>query len=190
MPPLLSLIMLAVSTVIAAPSFTPPDASGPGASRANTVPLCFTSPDRHQVAPAEGTCLQLFNKFLHRFGSRQDSNYSWTGDYSRWHEPNTIHLPKIDFLVSANQTQACIMEITDGSRVGDSYSAASVVLGGRAILQECFTQNLCGEVALGPQFTTSLALCASVHTISDSQTSQLRRRPLSNGESDPLVTPW
>ena len=54
------------------------------------------------------------------------------------------------------------MEVIDSARVGDSYSPMSVARAGQEVLQTCFKKDLCGEIALEPTGTTTLAVCGSL----------------------------
>ncbi len=125
--------------------------------------ICFPPPDKHHVSTVVGTCDLLFAHFIRSFDVDPNESFLWTGDNTRRHEPGTIHLPKIEAIRNTNRTQACLMEITDNTRLGDSYSVNSIVEAGREILEQCFKQDLCGEIALLPSGTTSLAVCGSVH---------------------------
>ena len=124
-------------------------------------PLCFTPPDIHPVRTVIDTCEILLKNFVesqkpHGGILRWTSNASETGD-------NVIHLPKIEYRINQNQTKACLFEVLDTARVGDSFPATTVQKLGTVILDECFSNNKCGLVALPPHYTTSLSVCGSYH---------------------------
>lgn len=147
---------------------SPADASQPPPGVAptdgNNVPFCFRPPDGEiEVSLTEGTCKDLFEEFKGKFGDRSNTTLYWTGNNSQRHEPNVVHLPKVYFKINEEETQACELELTDGTLVGDNYPPISVVEAAAVILDYCFNVNLCGEIALPPHYTTSLAICATIH---------------------------
>ncbi|KAL9130174.1 MAG: hypothetical protein Q9217_001568 [Psora testacea] len=131
--------------------------------KSNADIICFPPPDDHHVSEVIGTCNKLFAKFIKDFGVMAGQPLYWSGNNSRWHDPGVVHLPMVEVLLNSNQTQACLMEITDSARVGDSYTAQSVAEAGKKVLDVCFKKDFCGEIALLPTGTTTLAVCGSVH---------------------------
>ena len=141
----------------------PPKPSGAPTGE-NNVPFCFRPPDGEiEVSLTEGTCKGLFEEFKGKFGDRSNTTLYWTGNNSQRHEPDVVHLPKVYFKINDDETQACELELTDGTLVGDNYPPISVVEAAAGILDYCFSNNLCGEIALPPHYTTSLAICATIH---------------------------
>ena len=152
----LFLLAGATATVLAQPANT---------TEQDVQPTCFDPPDRgHDVSKAADTCGRLFHSFLNKFQGKQNSTFLWTSDNKKWSDPGVNHLPWIDQRIDTNNTHACVFDIIDLNIRGDAYPPTNVATQGRAILNDCFSQNQCGEVALGPSFTTRLTLCATIHT--------------------------
>ena len=62
------------------------------------------------------------------------------------------------------RTTGCLLEIVDRGN-GDSFEPSSLMEHGTAILEECFVKkDDCGDVALPPHYTTTLAICAREET--------------------------
>ena len=142
---------------------TRPVSSG-SSGASNIEPVCFDPPDHeHHVSRVIDVCAGLFTDFIGGFGPQGNATLLWTGDNAKWKDPNTVHLPKVQFKLNDNETEACLMEITDQTRTGDVYAPNNVVLAGNSIIEACLKQDLCGELPLGPNYTTSLAVCGTVH---------------------------
>ena len=127
---------------------------------------CFTPPDReHHVSRTTSVCQTLFSKFLDSFGNQQNETMLWTPDKDKWGQPDTVHLPMVKLELNTNETEACLMEIVaDRNTTGDMYTPLSVAETGAMIIEDCFSQDKCGEMPLkGPSGNTYLALCATIH---------------------------
>ena len=138
--------------------------AAPPNSSVNLEPTCFTAPDQgHDVSKAIGTCNKLFDDFLGKFDPNENSTFLWTSDNTKWKDPDVVHLPWLDSRIDTNQTHACLLDIIDLTASGDRYAPTNVVKNGLNILDRCFKQDLCGEIVLGPDYTTRLTVCASIH---------------------------
>lgn len=124
-------------------------------------PRCVTPPDLHPVSKVRETCEILLNAFVEKV-KPAGSVLRWTSNPSEFGE-DVVHLPKAELRVSANGTQACLLEIVDSTGTGDSYPATNLLQPGVAILQHCFAKDKCGLVPLPPNYTTDLFLCGSSH---------------------------
>ena len=117
--------------------------------------------------------------FVTSFGDRMNDRLRWTGNNSE-SGPGMVHLPQVATRRNRDNTGACLIEIVDRGN-GDMYSAASIKAPAMKILKECFSKNDCGEVALLPHGTTSLALCGAYRS---NGTSLLRRPVAPVADSD------
>lgn len=143
-------------------------------------PVCFSPPDRHPVSETTKTCSTLLEDFIESFGSRMNTRLRWTGNNSETGH-GMVHLPQVATRRNREKTGACLIEVVDRG-VGDVYSAMSIKGPGLRILRDCFSHEECGEVALPPHGTTTLAICGSY---APNGTSLLRRpvTPLPDSES-------
>ena len=139
-------------------------------SSSDPKPLCFTPPDLHEVSQVVSTCAALLDDFIVSFGERMNDRLRWTGNNSESGQ-GMVHLPQVATRRNREHTGACLVEVVDRGN-GDNYSASSIRAPGLRILNECFSEEKCGEVALPPHGTTTLALCG---TYSPNGTSLLRR---------------
>ncbi|KAL6720011.1 hypothetical protein ACLMJK_001932 [Lecanora helva] len=166
MPFLVFAVSMLISLSIAAsPSpFVAPPKSGP---------ICFTPPDRHPVSTVIRTCDTLLSNFV--------DSYRPSGAIRRWTSnssevgPNVVHLPKVEYLINRNRTEACLVEVLDPTGVGDSFPATEVQDSGKAILNECFRNNKCGIIPLAPDYITSVAVCGSYHGLNATECKDLTR---------------
>ena len=122
-------------------------------------PICFTPPDLHSVSQEISVCAELIDDFVTSFGTRMNDRLRWTGNNSETGS-NMVHLPQVATRRNPAKTGVCLVEVVDRG-AGDFYSAASIIGPGLKILNECFTAEKCGEVALPPHGTTTLAICGS-----------------------------
>ena len=136
-------------------------------------PLCFTPPDLHSVSHVTDVCTTLMDEFVTSFGMRMNDRLRWTGNNSEIGQ-DMVHLPQVATRRNLDRTGACLIEVVDRGK-GDWYSAASIKAPGMLILKECFAEEKCGEVALPPHGTTTLAICGSYRPNGTS----LLRRPVS-----------
>ena len=133
-------------------------------------PICFSAPDRHPVSKVVSTCGSLLIDFIDSFGERMNEPLHWTGNNSETGR-GMVHLPQVAARRNREKTGACLVEVVDRGN-GDYYSAMSIKGPGLRILKDCFSQDKCGEVAIPPHGTTSLAICG---TYTPNATSLLRR---------------
>ena len=133
-------------------------------------PICFPAPDRHPVSKVTATCGTLLVEFIDSFGERMNEPLHWTGNNSETGR-GMVHLPQVAVRRNREKTGTCLVEVVDRAN-GDYYSAMSIKAPGLKILKDCFSQNMCGEVAIPPHGTTSLAICG---TYTPNGTSLLRR---------------
>lgn len=145
----------------------------PTATPSGPEPICFTPPDLHSVSQVTDVCAKLMMDFVTSFGDRMNDRLRWTGNNSE-SGPGMVHLPQVATRRNRDKTGACLIEVVDRGR-GDMYSAASIRAPALKILKECFSKNDCGEVALPPHGTTTLALCGTYRPNGTS----LLRRPVS-----------
>ena len=108
--------------------------------------------------------------FIDSFGERMNERLRWTGNNSESGR-SMVHLPQVATRRNHDRTGACLVEVVDRGN-GDAYSATSLKAPGLMILNDCFSREKCGEIALPPHGTTSLAICG---TYSSNGTSLLRR---------------
>ena len=143
-------------------------------------PICFTPPDRHPVSETIKTCSTLLDDFIESFGDRMNTRLRWTGNNSETGQ-GMVHLPQVATRRNRDKTGACLIEVVDRG-AGDVYSAMSIKGPGLRILRDCFSNEECGEVALPPRGTTTLAICGSY---APNGTSLLRRpvAPLADSEN-------
>lgn len=148
---LFAVIMLLARSFALPPPFFP----------SKSGPICFTPPDLHPVSDVTETCSTLLSDFVKSY-KPEGSILRWTSNPSEIGE-DVVHLPKIEYLVDHNRTQACLLEILDTTGAGDSFPATEIKDSGKVILDECFRFNKCGLIPLPPLYTTSLAVCGSRH---------------------------
>lgn len=141
------------------------------------VPICFPAPDRHSVSKVVATCGSLLYDFIDSFGERMNEHLHWTGNNSESGR-GMVHLPQVAARQNREKTGACLVEVVDRAN-GDYYSAMSIRRPGLEILKDCFSQDMCGEVAIPPHGTTSLAICG---TYTPKNGTSLLRRPVGNVE--------
>lgn len=140
--------------------------------KSGSKPVCFTPPDLHSVSQEIDVCATLLNDFVTSFGDRMNDRMRWTGNNSEVGR-DMVHLPQVATRRNRERTGVCLVEVVDRGS-GDMYSAASIMGPGLKILTDCFTSNKCGEIALPPRGTTTLAVCGSYRP----NGSSLLRRPV------------
>lgn len=166
-----------LSNAVASTTSSEPPTASP--SRQVEEPLCFTPPDLHSVSHVADVCATLMDEFVTSFGTRMNDRLRWTGNNSEVGR-DMVHLPQVATRRNLDQTGACLIEVVDRGK-GDWYSAASIKAPGMLILKECFAEEKCGEVALPPHGTTTLAICG---TYRPNGTSLLRRPVSPMSDSD------
>ena len=144
-------LMLTVSSLAIAPPCSP----------AKSGPICFTPPDLHPVSDVIQICSSLLSDFVDLY-KPEGSVLRWTSNHSEI-GADVVYLPRNEYLVNKNRTQACLLEILDSAGTGDSYPATQIQKSGEVILDDCFRANKCGIIPLPPGYTTSLAVCGSRH---------------------------
>lgn len=152
------------------PNFSATPSPKPTATPSGPEPICFAPPDLHSVSQVTEVCTKLMTDFVTSFGDRMNDRLRWTGNNSE-SGPGMVHLPQVATRRNREKTGACLIEVVDRGK-GDMYSAASIRAPALKILKECFSKDECGEVALPPHGTTTLALCG---TYRRDGTSLLRR---------------
>ena len=122
----------------------------------------------------------LLFDFIDSFGDRMNEPLRWTGNNSESGQ-SMVHLPQVATRRNRDKTGACLVEVVDRGN-GDAYSAMSIKGPGLKILNDCFSIEKCGEIALPPSGTTSLAICGSY---APNGTSLLRRpvAPVADSEN-------
>ena len=177
MSPICVFLALLLSSVSAlrsgnrrASSPTPSSATPSPTPSYEPKPLCFPAPDQHSVSKVVATCGTLLFDFIDSFGERMNQPLHWTGNNSETGR-GMVHLPQVTARQNREKTGACLVEVVDRAN-GDYYSAMSLRGPGLKILKDCFSQNKCGEVAIPPHGTTTLAICG---TYAPNGTSLLRR---------------
>lgn len=133
--------------------------SSPSPEPTGARPLCFEPFDGHHVSNIIGMCTGLLESYVESFGDKMNTNLRWTGNNSERTRPGTVHLPQV--VLKHNRTAACEIEVVDRG-IGDIFEPSSLMGNGLKILDECFLQDECGEVALPPRYTTALVICGTI----------------------------
>ena len=165
-----------IVTMLLASSLAAPPPPTPSRHHFEVQAFCFDPPDLHPVSRVVNTCKALFTQFTETYEPRGNL-LRWTSDSSETGD-DVVHLPITEIRINPNRTQACLLEIRTKDQYGDMYPSTNIPPLGGQILEECFKNDKCGEIALPPHFTTSLTVCGSYHpngTISDKVMQRLEK---------------
>ncbi|KAL2051065.1 hypothetical protein ABVK25_008659 [Lepraria finkii] len=153
---------LFILNMLLASSLAAPPPSAPLPAPIKVQPFCFTPPDLHPVSKVVNTCNALFTQFTETYEPKGNM-LRWTGDSSEVGD-DVVHLPITESCINSNRTQACLLEIRTEDQYGDMYPATNILPSGRQIMEECFKDDKCGEIAVPPHFSTSLIVCGTYHS--------------------------